>query len=109
MTRATRTVTLLVALATIYGLLLLPLLSPDPANPPSPIAAAVISVIPLKVIVEIVPVLPFWAIVSFGAYLLGRLGLGVLKFKNVDSAFQELMGQLENSRKELKGMGVGTD
>ena len=53
--------------------------------------------------------LPFWALVSFGAYLLGRLGTGVVRFKSVDAAYKELMGQLEDSRAELKGMGVGTD
>jgi dolichyl-phosphate mannosyltransferase polypeptide 3 len=36
-------------------------------------------------------VLPFWAIVSFGAYLLFSLGWGVLTFKDTEKAYDELV------------------
>lgn len=35
--------------------------------------------------------LPFWAIVSFGAYLLASLGWGVLTFKDTEGAYKELV------------------
>lgn len=35
--------------------------------------------------------LPFWALVSFGAYLLGTLGWGVLTFKDTEDAYKELV------------------
>ena len=68
--------------------------------------------LPTKVQVEIVPVLPFWALISLGAYLLFRLGLGVLTFNNTDVAFKELMtpgGQIDQAKKSLDKRGVPWD
>jgi hypothetical protein len=53
--------------------------------------------------------LPFWAIVSFGAYLLFRLGYGVATFNDVPDAHKELMLQIAQAKKELKAKGVSTD
>ncbi|KAF1968813.1 dolichol phosphate mannosyltransferas-like protein subunit 3 [Bimuria novae-zelandiae CBS 107.79] len=66
---------------------------------------------PEKVQKEIVPVLPFWAIVSFGAYLLFKLGLGVFTFNDVPDAHKELVEQIQQARAELsaKGVDVGSD
>jgi dolichol-phosphate mannosyltransferase subunit 3 len=47
--------------------------------------------------------------VSFGAYLLFRLGYGVLTFNDVPEAHKELLGQIEQARKELRAMGVDVD
>ncbi len=46
---------------------------------------------------------------SFGAYLLFRLGYGVLTFNDVPEAHKELVGQIEQARKELRAMGVDVD
>lgn len=53
--------------------------------------------------------LPLWALVSFGAYLLFKLGYGVLTFNDVPEAHKELMGQIEQARKELRAKGVDVD
>ncbi|KAK0262373.1 hypothetical protein LTR29_009866 [Friedmanniomyces endolithicus] len=53
--------------------------------------------------------LPFWAIVTFGAYLLAKLGYGVLTFNDVPEAHQELVKQIEQARVELKKKGVEVD
>jgi dolichol-phosphate mannosyltransferase subunit 3 len=55
--------------------------------------------------------LPFWALVSFGAYLLFKLGWGVFTFNDVPEAHKELMGQIAEARKDLraKGVDVGED
>ena len=53
--------------------------------------------------------LPFWALVSFGAYLLFKLGYGVLTFNDVPEAHNELMKEIEQARKELKAKGVSVD
>jgi dolichyl-phosphate mannosyltransferase polypeptide 3 len=55
--------------------------------------------------------LPFWALVSFGAYLLFKLGLGVFTFNDVPDAHAEIMGQIKQARAELraKGVDVGAD
>lgn len=61
---------------------------------------------PEKVQKEIVPVLPFWALVSFGAYLLFKLGWGVFTFNDVPEAHKELMQQIHEARIDLKAKGV---
>lgn len=53
--------------------------------------------------------LPFWALVSFGAYLLFKLGYGVLTFNDVPKAYEELMSEIETARTELKSKGVSVD
>lgn len=50
--------------------------------------------------------LPFWALVSFGAYLLFKLGLGVFTFNDVPEAYKELMAQIDEARVDLKAKGV---
>ncbi|MCJ1401475.1 hypothetical protein MMC11_004689 [Xylographa trunciseda] len=62
-----------------------------------------------KVQDEIIPILPFWALVSFGSYLLFKLGLGVFTFKDVPEAYQELMEEIEVARKDLKSKGIDVD
>jgi alkanesulfonate monooxygenase SsuD/methylene tetrahydromethanopterin reductase-like flavin-dependent oxidoreductase (luciferase family) len=55
------------------------------------------------------PQLPLWAIVSFGAYLLAKLGYGVLTFNDVPEAHAELVKQIEQARTELRKKGVDVD
>ncbi|SLM37250.1 dolichol phosphate mannosyltransferase subunit 3 [Lasallia pustulata] len=58
---------------------------------------------------QIVPVLPFWALVSFGAYLLFKLGWGVYTFNDVPEAHAELMKEIKIAKKELKSKGIELD
>jgi dolichyl-phosphate mannosyltransferase polypeptide 3 len=53
--------------------------------------------------------LPFTAIISFGAYLLGKLGYNVMTFHDVPEAHKELMAEIEIARADLKKMGVEVD
>ena len=46
---------------------------------------------------------------SFGAYLLGKLGLGVLVFNDVPDAYDELMGEIDMAKVDLKGRGISID
>lgn len=50
-----------------------------------------------------------WALVSFGAFLLFKLGYGVLTFNDVPDAHAELMKQIDQARVELKKKGVEVD
>jgi len=47
--------------------------------------------------------------VSFGSYLLFKLGWGVFTFNDVPDAYKELMGEIEIARKELKSKGIDVD
>ncbi|CAG8958726.1 hypothetical protein HYFRA_00011569 [Hymenoscyphus fraxineus] len=58
---------------------------------------------------QIIPVLPFWALVSFGAYLLFSLGLGVFTFNDVPKAHAELMKEIDLARADLRTKGVDVD
>ncbi|CCX32548.1 dolichol-phosphate mannosyltransferase subunit 3 [Pyronema domesticum] len=92
MTRATQTISLLLILSSIY-------------------LAAYLQLIPLpaKVQDEIIPILPLWALVTFGAYLLFNLGLGVATFKDTEGAYHELMKEIDEAKKDLRAKGVDVD
>jgi len=100
MTRASQTISLVLLASSIYLLLLLPLLT---SSSPVP------SLLPPKIQIEIIPVLPFWALVTLGAYLLSRLGYGLLSYKNTEEAHAELMGQIEEAKERLSKRGVAYD
>ena len=53
--------------------------------------------------------LPFWALVTFGAYLVARLGWGILTFNDLPQAHAELMGEIKVAKRELRDMGVDVD
>ncbi|TQS35809.1 hypothetical protein Golomagni_03757 [Golovinomyces magnicellulatus] len=57
----------------------------------------------------VITILPFWAIVSFGAYLLAKLGYGLLTFNDVPEAHQELKLEIELARRDLRSLGVDVD
>ncbi|PWI76177.1 Dolichyl-phosphate-mannosyl transferase [Purpureocillium lilacinum] len=92
MTRAQQTVSLALLVSSLYFALYLGL-------------------IPLPALVQeqVVPLLPFWALVSFGALLLFRLGWGILTFNDVPAAHKELMEEIELAKTELRTLGVSVD
>ncbi|KAJ4305175.1 hypothetical protein N0V90_000706 [Kalmusia sp. IMI 367209] len=94
MTRAQQTISIALLFTSLYLAVFLEIIS-----------------FPEKIQKEVVPVLPFWALISFGAYLLFKLGWGVFTFNDVPDAHKELMGQIQQARTELraKGVDVGSD
>ncbi|KAI0204452.1 dolichol-phosphate mannosyltransferase subunit 3 [Astrocystis sublimbata] len=73
--------------------------------------ALYLQLVPLPKLVqtEIVPVLPFWALICFGAFLLFKLGWNVMTFHDVPEAHKELMGEIELARQDLRKLGVDVD
>lgn len=53
--------------------------------------------------------LPFWVLVSFGSYLLFKLGWGVLTFNDVPDAHKELLREIDLARVDLKSKGIDVD
>ncbi|ROT42623.1 dolichyl-phosphate mannosyltransferase polypeptide 3 [Sodiomyces alkalinus F11] len=92
MTRAQQTISLALLVSSVYLALFLELVPLPPA-----------------VQEQIVPVLPFWLLVSFGAYLLARLGYNVMTFNDVPEAHAELMAEIELAKKDLRTKGVDVD
>ena len=52
---------------------------------------------------------PFWAIVTFGSSLLFKLGWGVFTFNDVPQAYDELMGEIDMAKKDLRKQGITID
>ncbi|KAF2086788.1 Dolichyl-phosphate-mannosyl transferase [Saccharata proteae CBS 121410] len=92
MTRAQQTISLGLLLSSVY-------------------LACFLGIIPFSPTIqnEVIPVLPFWVIVSFGAYLLFKLGWGVFTFNDVPEAHKELMEQIQEARTDLRTKGVDVD
>lgn len=62
-----------------------------------------------KVHNEILPFLPWWALVTFGSYALGTLGWGVLTFKDKEESYRELLGQIDEAKAFYKKKGLDLD
>jgi len=65
--------------------------------------------LPATVQNEIIHVLPFWFLVTIGAYLLGRLGWGVMTFHDTPDAYKELMAEIPLAKADLQTKGVDVD
>ncbi|KAK4175103.1 dolichol-phosphate mannosyltransferase subunit 3 [Triangularia setosa] len=70
-----------------------------------------LGLIPLPAVVQedIIPVLPFWSLVTFGAWLLFRLGWGMLTFRDTPDAYAELMDEIKLAKADLRVKGVNVD
>ncbi|AEO64422.1 uncharacterized protein THITE_2110554 [Thermothielavioides terrestris NRRL 8126] len=92
MTRAQQTISLALLVSSLYLVLFLEL-------------------IPLPPVIQqdIIPVLPFWSLVSFGAWLLARLGWGMLTFRDTPDAYAELMEEIKLAKEDLRTKGVDVD
>ncbi|GMG20929.1 unnamed protein product [Ambrosiozyma monospora] len=92
MTKAAETVLTLFTLSAIYFALLF-------------------GIIPTSELIqnEILPVVPWWALVSFGAYALGSLGLGVFTFKDKEDKYKELLLEIDEAKAYLSKNGVDVE
>ncbi|KAK0218087.1 dolichol-phosphate mannosyltransferase subunit 3 [Armillaria fumosa] len=61
------------------------------------------------VVQEIIPVLPWWLLVSFGSYSLWSLGWGLWTFRDCPEAYAELMTEISQAKNELRVKGVTVD
>lgn len=89
MTKATETGIFLLALAALWALLY----------------TAVIP-LPDTVRTEVVPVLPWWLLVSFGSYALFTLGYDVVTFNDKPEKYRELMEQIAAAKTDLRAHGI---
>jgi len=72
------------------------------------------SVIPFPLLSEevsnqLIPVLPWWLLVSFGAYSLASLGWGLLTFRDCLDAYYELTAEISEAKNDLRAKGVNVD
>jgi len=95
MTRASRLITITAICTLIYGLLYLQII-------PVPFLSE-------RIANEILPVIPWWLLVSFGSYSLGSLGMGLLTFRDCPDAHQELLMEISEAKNDLRLKGVEVD
>ncbi|OAX34036.1 dolichol-phosphate mannosyltransferase subunit 3 [Rhizopogon vinicolor AM-OR11-026] len=58
---------------------------------------------------DILPVLPWWLLVSFGSYSLWTLGWGVFTFRDCPEAYQELLQEINEAKNDLRSRAVTVD
>ncbi|EJC98648.1 uncharacterized protein FOMMEDRAFT_149041 [Fomitiporia mediterranea MF3/22] len=58
---------------------------------------------------QILPVLPWWLLVAFGAYSLSSLGWGLYTFNDVPEAYEELIKEIAQAKNDLRSKGVDVD
>ncbi|KAG2139833.1 dolichol-phosphate mannosyltransferase subunit 3 [Suillus bovinus] len=68
-----------------------------------------IPLIDASVAQEILPVIPWWLLVSFGSYSLWSLGWGVLTFRDCPEAYHELLQEINEAKNDLRSRGVTVD
>ncbi|WVN88462.1 uncharacterized protein L203_103673 [Cryptococcus depauperatus CBS 7841] len=62
-----------------------------------------------EIVDQLLPVLPWWFLVSFGAYSLSSLGLGLVKFHDTPEAYESLLKEISQAKDELRNAGVSVD
>jgi len=62
-----------------------------------------------KAVQEVLPVMPWWLLVSFGSYSLWSLGMGIFTFRDCPEAYQELLQEISEAKNDLRSRGVTVD
>ncbi|KJA28334.1 hypothetical protein HYPSUDRAFT_61965 [Hypholoma sublateritium FD-334 SS-4] len=58
---------------------------------------------------KILPVLPWWLLVSFGSYCLWSIGMGLVTLRECPEAYNELLGEIAEAKNDLRTKGVTVD
>ncbi|KAH7882525.1 dolichol-phosphate mannosyltransferase subunit 3 [Phlebopus sp. FC_14] len=75
---------------------------------------ALFAVLPLPLVstevsAQILPLIPWWLLVSFGSYSLWCLGWGLFTFRDCPEAYHELMKEIGDAKNDLRSKGVTID
>jgi dolichyl-phosphate mannosyltransferase polypeptide 3 len=81
---------ILIYILAFFAVLPVPLLGPD-------------------IVAQLLPVIPWWLLVSFGAYSLASLGWGLFTFQDCPDAYHELLKEINDAKNDLRGKGVTVD
>jgi len=58
---------------------------------------------------QIISLLPWWLLVSFGAYSLWSIGWGLLTLRECPEAYEELIEEIAEAKNDLRTKGVTVD
>ncbi|KAI7866078.1 dolichol-phosphate mannosyltransferase subunit 3 [Spinellus fusiger] len=67
-----------------------------------------VGLVPLPEIIQnqIIPVFPWWLLMTFGSYSLGNLGWHIMTFSDCPKAYAELLEEIQTARSDLVSKGV---
>ncbi|KAG2200100.1 hypothetical protein INT46_006479 [Mucor plumbeus] len=55
---------------------------------------------------KVIPVFPWWALITFGCYCLGNIGTAMYTFRDCPEAYHELMSEISQAKSELRSKGL---
>ncbi|KAI8992392.1 dolichol-phosphate mannosyltransferase subunit 3 [Pilobolus umbonatus] len=55
---------------------------------------------------RIIPVLPWWGLMTFGCYCLASIGSALYTFRDCPEAYHELMAEITQAKNELRSKGM---
>ncbi|EGO03046.1 hypothetical protein SERLA73DRAFT_47337 [Serpula lacrymans var. lacrymans S7.3] len=58
---------------------------------------------------DVLPLIPWWLLVSFGSYSLWSLGWGLFTFRDCPEAYEELLKEINEAKNDLRTKGVTVD
>jgi len=62
-----------------------------------------------KITEQILPVIPWWLLVSFGSYCLWSIGMGLVSLRECPEAYNELLLEITEAKNDLRTKGVTVD
>ncbi|KAF8890103.1 dolichol-phosphate mannosyltransferase subunit 3-domain-containing protein [Infundibulicybe gibba] len=62
-----------------------------------------------SVVQDILPLIPWWILVSFGSYSLWSIGWGLFTFRDCPEAYTELLGEISQAKNDLRAKGITVD
>ncbi|KAG1840636.1 dolichol-phosphate mannosyltransferase subunit 3 [Suillus subluteus] len=68
-----------------------------------------IPLIDASVAQEILPVIPWWLLVSLGSYSLWSLGWGMFTFRDCPDAYHQLLQEINEAKNDLRSRAVTVD
>ncbi|KAJ6614867.1 dolichol-phosphate mannosyltransferase subunit 3 [Mycena sp. CBHHK59/15] len=58
---------------------------------------------------QILPLIPWWLLVTFGSYSLWSLGWGLFTFRDCPEAYEELLREISQAKDDLRSKGLALD
>jgi len=62
-----------------------------------------------KIAEQILPVFPWWLLVTFGSYCLWSIGMGLVSLRECPEAYNELLVEITEAKNDLRSKGVAVD
>ncbi|KAH9823400.1 dolichol-phosphate mannosyltransferase subunit 3 [Melampsora americana] len=68
-----------------------------------------IPLVPKSIQTKIIPLTPWWLLITLGAYCLAVLGIGLLTVTDCSQAYEELVQDIAMAKSDLRRRGIQLD